>query len=346
MNLIPNFSRRDFFKLSSAGLLGLFLSELRLERAFASSVTHARNAFGGTQLLSEPSFRSNQLDIFKLDEIVNVTGQVDGDLGFGNPFNKTWFQISGGYAYSGYFQPVETNYQVPLYQVPAAGQLGEITVPYSDLRVDSAYWADHAYRACYRTTHWVTDVAVNKYEKTIWYKIYDKHLDASFFISAQDMRLVPDDELSLLSADVPDADKHIYVDTNAQLITAFEGEKAVLIARCSSGGKGTRTPPGDYLTFHKGPTVHMTNDGEAGAGRGYDLPGVPWVSFFTGTGISFHGTYWHNDYGRPRSHGCVNLTPDDAKFIYRWTRPLVPPETVYLYQPGSGTRVDVVSANS
>ena len=94
------------------------------------------------------------------------------------------------------------------------------------------------------------------------------------------------------------------------------------------------------------PTIHMTNDGEPGAGHPYDLPGVPWVSFFTGTGDSFHGTYWHNDYGRPRSHGCVNLTPDDAKFIYRWTSPVVPPETAYLYDPGSGTKVNIVSANS
>jgi lipoprotein-anchoring transpeptidase ErfK/SrfK len=346
MKSIPNFSRRDFLKLSSAGLRGFFLSELRLEQAFASSVTQARVAFSGVDLFDQPSFGASLLRTFNRDEVVDVTGQADGDLGFGNPFNKAWFQIGGGYAYSGYFQPVETHYQLPVYQIPTAGQLGEITVPFSDPRVDSTYWSDRAYRAYYRTTHWVTDVVVNKYEKTIWYKIYDKHLDVSFFVSAQDMRLVPDDELSPLSADVPDGDKHIYVDTDAQLMTAFEGEKAVLVGRCSSGGKGTRTPPGDYQTFHKGPTVHMTNDGEVGAGRGYDLPGVPWVSFFTGTGISFHGTYWHNDYGRPRSHGCVNLTPDDAKFIYRWTSPLVPPETVYLYKPGSGTRVNVVSANS
>ncbi|HUH97647.1 MAG TPA: L,D-transpeptidase family protein [Anaerolineales bacterium] len=342
----PDLSRRDFLKLSSAGLLGLFLAELRFDQARASAAGQVRAAFSGIQLFEEPSFKANPFDIFNRDAVLNVTGQKDGDFGFGNPYNKTWFKINGGYAYSGYFQPVETNYQEPVYQIPAAGQLGEITVPLSDARVDSTYWADHAYRLYYRTTHWVTEVAVNKYEKTIWYKIYDKHLDQSFYVSAQDMRLVPDSELTPLSSDVPDQDKHIYVDTDAQLVTAFEEDRPVLIARCSSGGKGTRTPPGDYQTFHKGPTIHMTNDGAPGAGRGYDLPGVPWVSFFTGTGISFHGTYWHNDYGRPRSHGCVNLSPDDAKFIYRWTSPLVPPGTAYLYEPGSGTKVEVVSANS
>jgi hypothetical protein len=59
----------------------------------------------------------------------------------------------------------------------------------------------------------------------------------------------------------------------------------------------------------------MTNEGDAEEGI-YDLPGVPWCSFFTGTGVAIHGTYWHNDYGRPRSHGCVNLPSMDAKFIY------------------------------
>jgi lipoprotein-anchoring transpeptidase ErfK/SrfK len=192
----------------------------------------------------------------------------------------------------------------------------------------------------------VTGVSVNRYEKGIWYEIYDSHLQKSFYVASTDMRLVPPAELSALSPSLADSRKHIYVDTATQSVTAFEDETAVLTARCSSGGKGTRTPLGQYRTFHKGPTIHMTNDGEAGAGVGYDLPGVPWVSFFTGTGISFHGTYWHNDYGLPRSHGCVNLRPEDAKFLYRWTSPLVPVETQYLYKPGEGTRVEVASSNS
>ena len=73
---------------------------------------------------------------------------------------------------------------------------------------------------------------------------------------------------------------------------------------------------------------------------------MPWVSFFTGTGVGFHGTYWHNNYGSPRSHGCVNLTPEAAKFLYRWSQPVVPPETAYLHLPGTGTRVEVVSSNA
>jgi hypothetical protein len=87
----------------------------------------------------------------------------------------------------------------------------------------------------------------------------------------------------------------------------------------------------------------MTNLGDVEFGA-YDLPGVPWVSFFTSTGVAFHGTYWHNDYGRPRSNGCVNLRSEDSKFIYRWTTPVVPPETDYLHLPGQGTTVRVTGS--
>ncbi|HEX2697166.1 MAG TPA: L,D-transpeptidase family protein [Anaerolineales bacterium] len=343
MNHLP-FSRRDFLKLSGAGMLGVFLAELHLERARAAPATQGRMALSGINLYSDPSFNANKLHIFGRDEVVKITAEVDGDAG--NPYNKKWYEINGeGYTYSGWVQPVESNYQRPVFQIPSAGQLGEITVPLSDTHTDPSMWSETGYRVYFGTTHWVTGVTVNRYEKGIWYEIYDSHLQKSYYVPASDMRLVPDGELILLSPDVPEERKHIYVDTATQSVTAFEDDQAVLTARCSSGGKGTKTPLGDFQTFHKGPTIHMTNDGEAGAGHGYDLPGVPWVSFFTGTGVSFHGTYWHNDYGQPRSHGCVNLSPSDAKFVYRWTRPNVPRETQYLYEPGQGTRVQIVSSN-
>jgi L,D-transpeptidase-like protein len=341
----PPFSRRDFLRLSSAGALGLFLAELKLDRVLALPATQGRMTLSGINLYGDPSFQARKLHIYGRDEVVRITAEVDGDAG--NPYNKKWYQVNGeGFTYSGWVQPVETNYQKPAFNIPAEGQLGEITVPYSDSRTSPSMWAERGYRVYFGTTHWVTGMSINRYEKGIWYEIYDSELRASFHIASSDLRLVPDDELTLLSPDVPEERKHIYVDTATQSVTVFEDDRAVLTARCSSGGKGTKTPLGDFQTFHKGPAIHMTNDGEAGAGHGYDLPGVPWVSFFTSTGVSFHGTYWHNDYGKPRSHGCINLTPGDAKFIYRWTRPNVPRETQYLYTPGEGTRVQIISSNS
>lgn len=338
-------SRRDFLKLSAAGMLGAWLADLRLDRALAAPVTQGRMTLSGIALYADPSFKSHQLHLFGRDEVVSITAEVEGD--YGNPYNNKWFQINGeGYSYSGWIQPVETVYQKPIFSIPTTGQLGEVTVPLSITRHQPGSWADTGYRIYYATTHWVKGIAVDPHEKSIWYLIYDEHLHESFYVAASDVRLVPAAELAPLSPDVPASMKQIHMDTATQLVTAFEGQNAVLTARCSSGGKGTKTPLGNFLTFHKGSTVHMTNDGAAGAGHGYDLPGVPWVSFFTGTGISFHGTYWHNDYGTPRSHGCVNLLPADAKFIYRWTSPVVPPDTRYLYAPGQGTVVQIASSNA
>ena len=54
-----------------------------------------------------------------------------------------------------------------------------------------------------------------------------------------------------------------------------------------------------------------------------DWLAVPWTCIITGEGVSVHSTYWHNDYGVPRSHGCINASPEDAKWVYRWTNPQV-----------------------
>jgi hypothetical protein len=54
-----------------------------------------------------------------------------------------------------------------------------------------------------------------------------------------------------------------------------------------------------------------------------------------------HGTYWHNDFGKERSHGCVNMTPQAAKWVFRWTLPSVPPDMERVFEK-TGTIVDVI----
>ncbi len=102
------------------------------------------------------------------------------------------------------------------------------------------------------------------------------------------------------------------------------------------------SPTGWFHTFHKRPTFHMT--GGADEFSVFDLPGVPWDSYLTDTGVAIHGTYWHNDFGHPHSHGCINMSIQDAKWIYRWTLPAVPPGERLILQPGVGTRVLVAQS--
>ena len=346
MKSITSFTRRDFLKISASGALGLFLSETGLDRTLTLSeppASHGRVLMNGLFMFAAPSFDSEQWKAYGKDQTVSISEVVDGDEG--NPYNKAWYRIGKeGFTYSGWLQPVETIYNKPVFDINAEGQVGEITVPFSHARSEPDI-RFNGRRLYYQTTHWVTNSIVNREQKTIWYEIYDFFDHKNYNIPSYDMRIYSNDELAPLSPDIPETLKYIHVDLRTQTVTALENETPVLIARCSSGAGNTKTPLGDFRTYHKSPSVHMTNQGDAIEGI-FDLPGVPWCTFFTGTGIAFHGTYWHNDYGRPRSHGCINLTSEVAKFIYRWTSPVVPPGIDYLHLPGQGTAVQITKSTS
>lgn len=339
--LNPQISRREFLKLARAGTLAFALRGLGLDRAVAApAIQQGRITWSGIPLYDGPAFTAKQIHHFGADKVIEIAAIVEGEQG--NPFNSAWYQVDNGYTYSGWIQPVQTNYQKPVFNIPEKGQVGEISVPFCDTKKEPWTYAERGYRIYYGTTHWVTKVIVQREEKSIWYEIFDFHLKRYYYVPAHDMRLIPDEELSTLSPEVPDEQKHIVVDLSVQLVTAFEGENLVFSERCASGVRGTDTPKGEFRTYHKGPSVHMTNEGDAVENESvYSLPGVPWCAFFTGAGNAFHGTYWHNDYGRPRSHGCVNLPSESAKFIYRWTKPNVPPDSDYIHLPGEGTRVQI-----
>jgi len=84
----------------------------------------------------------------------------------------------------------------------------------------------------------------------------------------------------------------------------------MLVATVSTGLPGTPTVTGRYSIYQKAASQAMS-------GPGYYLPNVPWVMYFY-RGYSFHGTYWHNNFGHPMSHGCVNMRTPDAKWLYDW----------------------------
>ncbi len=118
----------------------------------------------------------------------------------------------------------------------------------------------------------------------------------------------------------------------------------VFVSRVATGAEWKHgvfyTPLGRHYIHHKRPSRHMTS-GSPENPVGYDLPGVPWVSYINDKGISFHGTYWHNDFGHPRSHGCINLPISSAQWIFRWTQPVVSfGEDLVWTDPG--TRVDIL----
>lgn len=337
---LTQLSRRDFLKLTASSALGLALAELGINVASAAPPTsQGLSLFSGVQIYDAPFLTAKKVDLLRKDEVIDLIGEAQGDS-LDNKFNTTWYQIDRGFVPSGVILPVETKYQRPVYEIPTERKLAEVSVPYS-LTYRAPYtFAKHAHRIYYETTHWINKAVITREEKTVWYEFYDNVLKETFYAPAYNMRIIPDEELTPLSPEVPNEEKLLHVDLATQMVTAFEGQNMVLSVRCSSGDRGTETPKGEWFTYHKGPSIHMTNFGDAVANI-YSLPGVPWVSFFTGSGHAFHGTYWHNDYGRPRSNGCVNLPSSISKWVYRWTSPVVPANEDYLQLPGQGTRVIV-----
>ena len=194
----------------------------------------------------------------------------------------------------------------------------------------------------YESTHWVKSVTTGA-DGQVWYQVRDDKFDKLYYAHAEHLRIMTEEELAPISPDVPDTNKKIQVRLDAQVMIAYENNLPVFVAPVSSGGiyrVGTyTTPTGNFITYYKRPSRHMAA-GDITA-SGFDLAGVPWVQYITESGISLHGTFWHNDFGRPQSHGCVNLSVQTAKWLFRWTSPPVPVNKEFSFG-GVGTNVEIV----
>jgi lipoprotein-anchoring transpeptidase ErfK/SrfK len=112
-----------------------------------------------------------------------------------------------------------------------------------------------------------------------------------------------------------------------QTLVLYEGTRPVYATLVSTGrdglgepGKTLSTPQGTFRVYQKHVTTTMDSDV---ADSEFELRDVPWVMYFQ-SGYAIHGAYWHDDFGRARSHGCVNLSPIDARYVFRWSTPEVP----------------------
>jgi lipoprotein-anchoring transpeptidase ErfK/SrfK len=333
------FSRREFLKLGSIGMAGLFLDPMINFKDLAPNQL-GRVAEMKSQVYDRPSLEGHQTNVYWKDMIIPITSVTVGDA---EPsYNRIWYRIGDeGYVHSGSIQPVQTHLQEPDPNIPITGALVEVTVPYTDIHWGPGKNNQFAYRFYYETTHWAKAL-VQDNQGNYWYQILEDKWDLIYYAPANHLRIVPNSELSPLSPAINSSEKRIEVRLRDQLAIAYEKDKPVFMARVASGAEFSNgrflTPVGRHKTFHKRPSRHMA----AGdlASNGYDLPGVPWICYINEKGVAFHGTYWHNDYGRPRSHGCINLTPSAAKWIYRWTLPNVPLYEDSVYE-NFGTVVDI-----
>ena len=121
-------------------------------------------------------------------------------------------------------------------------------------------------------------------------------------------------------------DRWIDVDVDRQVLVAYEGETPVFATLVSTGRntKQSETPLGTFRIWVKLDYTDMDDIERTDVDKNYSIQDVPWVQFFKGS-YGFHAAFWHDDFGRRRSHGCINLSPSDARYLFQFTEPVLPP---------------------
>ena len=353
-------SRRDFLKLVALGTGALAFrpfSRFALTE-FPQADKLGRNAVGKMDLYARPDASSQIVGALYEDNIVPWIREVVGSMP--GRINQRFVETPNGFVWGGYIQPVWNKPNIPVTNLPTTslgpGMWVEVTIPYVDLILENpparAPWLQYQLsinlppRLYYSQVVWADQMRVDEGGQ-VWYRLNEKYGSGDiFWAQAEAFRPLTVEEVAPLNPDVQD--KRIVVRVWDQTMSCFEGDTEVYFAKISSGALydawGQRvdawaTPVGESPIWRKAISLPLSG---GSASAGWNLPAVGWVSLFVGTGVAIHSTYWHNNYGEPSSRGCVNASPDDAKWVFRWSQPLTPydPGDVTVEWPG-GTKVIV-----
>ncbi|MBI9050520.1 MAG: L,D-transpeptidase [Anaerolineaceae bacterium] len=320
-------NRREFLSLSALSLAGLAFSPYNIaNNSNEDSMDIGRVCIESVSIYSKPSDKSEILYQRYRNEIIHLYYDVISDDG--PDYNPRWYRVWGGYVHSARIQKVHFRTNPVIYDVPETGVLAELTVPVSQIkRNTTVYGWQPIYRLYYGSVHWVIGVEEGP-DGTPWYKVFDELLDIPYLVQAEHLRLIAPEEYSPIATDVPFNKKKIEVKLATQMLYAYENDKLIFETNIASGINQanvpagtvpTRTPTGIFNIASKKPSTHMGDGFITDDITAYELPGIPWVSFFAPHGVAFHGTYWHDNYGIPMSHGCINMRSDEALWLYRWS---------------------------
>lgn len=338
-------SRRDFLKLAAAGAGSLALPWSPAPLAgipdFPKAERLGRAAKGSIYLKARPDPDSQTLGTLYEDAVVPWLRELIGERPTLVYNNQRWVETPDGFVYGPTLQPVRNLPNEPVNSLPQSsrgpGMWVEVTVPYVDAILDSKpttnSWVEAKVdeglplRFYYSQVFWVDQIRAN--ERGVFYRVNPNYYGGVdlLWAAAEAFRPIQPEELTPISPDVED--KRIVVDVNHQTLSAYEGNREVFFCRVSTGAKFDAygnvvdkwsTPVGQHRITRKYISLQMSG-GTTGAG--YDLPGIGWAVIFATGGVAFHSTFWHNNFGDPMSHGCVNLLPEDAKWLFRWTLPHV-----------------------
>ncbi len=170
-----------------------------------------------------------------------------------------------------------------------------------------------------------------------------------FYAAAEAFRPITQEEVSPINPDAEE--KKVVINISRQGLSCYEGAREVFHCPVSTGAmfnaagekvENWGTPIGLHPIWRKTISIHMSG---GSSGAGWDTMSIPWACFFAKDGVAMHSTFWHSGYGEKLSHGCVNLCPEDSKWVYRWCAPEAPFDSgdITIGMPG-GTMVEVIEA--
>ncbi len=307
-----------------------------IQPAEAAQEMWGRVTWAGYPIRAETGLNKPVVDYLHEGTVLPLLEVIDDEGG--NPNNRTWYRIKEGYLYTSGVQVIEP-YRMPQIRTSISTEIdgepgfwAQTIVPVTTVHhgpsgaavydQENEMQVFHYYGSVHRVIDVDQDGAGN-----VWYKVFDDKPKAKpVWVLARYMRPLTDRDFAPINPGAKDKKLVMVLDT--QTIKCYEGDELVFSTLTSSGGGGFGTPPGEWAVIYKQPSRHMySGDGDPASGGDaeddfFDLPGVPFNVFFTTLGHASHGTWWHGDYGRPRSHGCLNVTPQDAQWIYRWVEPV------------------------
>jgi len=343
-----NLPRRAFLKLSALGLgyaSTAPLWKLSGLMDFPQSERLGR-AFNKTEVKSRPDYEAPTVDVLYDDAVVPWLREVSGRHPY--RYKQRWVETPGGFVWAASLQPVQYQLNEPLNHLPESslgeGMWVEVSVPYVELILEKKpigpefqerVKAGLPLRFYYSQILWVDRLNQDEDGK-VWYRIKERYGYGDIvWADARAFRSLSSTEMEPIHTDVEEKRIIVNVEERYQTLSCFEGNSEVFFCRIAAGRKfdiegkpleSSSTPVGTHTIWRKLVSTHMSG---GTTGGGYDLPGIGWTTLFSGTGVAIHSTFWHNNFGGElMSHGCVNASPEDAKWIFRWTNPPV------LYDPG------------
>ena len=360
MSDLTFFSRRDFLKLAAAGLGSLAISQLGRWFQISDFPKYERlgrvcRPLSKVDLKIRPDYESDTVGVLYDDTVVPWLREVVGRHPGRN--NQRYVETPDGFIWSADLQPVRNLPNIPVEKFPAVtqgkGLWAEVTVPWADLvldRLPSSPWLKYRkdnqlpMRLYYSQILWIDQIKKDE-QGQVWYRVNERYGSYGdvYWVAGEAFRVLTEEDMSPIHPDVEDKKVSVQVDWKRQILSCYEGSSEVYFCTISSGVEQGSTPKGEHTIWRKLVSLHMSG---GTTGGGYDLPGIGWTTLFVGDGVAIHSTFWHNNFGEPESHGCVNARPDDAKWIFRWTLPSVTyePGDVTISGMNGSTKVNVLEA--